>query len=101
LHTETRPTAWDDWLSLTGVTDIDPTTGQRYETFYFLLQAATLGLGVAIAPDVLVSDDLAAGRLVAPMGCVANGMSMFVLYPKSHAENTRLMAFRDWLIKAG
>jgi DNA-binding transcriptional LysR family regulator len=93
--------AWSDWLSLTGVTDVDPTTGQRFETFYFLLQAAALGLGVAIGPNVLVADDVAAGRLVAPFGFVPNGMSMYVLYPKSRAQHAQIIAFRDWLIQAG
>lgn len=101
LHTETRLSAWSDWLSLTGVTDADATTGQRFETFYFLLQAAVLGLGIAIGPNVLVADDLEAGRLVAPFGFVPNGMSMYMLYPKSRAQNAQIIAFREWLIKTG
>ncbi len=101
LHTETRLATWSDWLRLTGVTEVDPTMGQRFETFYFLLQAAAVGLGVAIGPNVLVADDLAAGRLVAPFGFVPNGMSMYVLYPKSRAQHTQIIAFRDWLVEVG
>lgn len=40
--------------------------GQGFEHLYYLLEAAAAGLGVAIAPQTLVADDLRAGRLVAP-----------------------------------
>lgn len=101
LHTESRLTAWSDWLRLTGVTAVDPTTGQRFETFYFLLQAAASSFGVAIGPDTLVGDDLAAGRLLAPLGFVPSGLSMYVMYPKSRARHAGIVAFRDWLMAVG
>src|SRR5215472_7887234 len=56
-----RTPAWHDWLRVAGITTVDPTTGKRFETFYFLLQAAASGLGVAIGPYPLVADDLARG----------------------------------------
>ena len=40
--------------------------GQSFEHLYFLLEAALAGLGVAIAPQQLVADDLRQGRLLAP-----------------------------------
>jgi LysR family glycine cleavage system transcriptional activator len=101
LHTDTRKHAWHDWLRLTGVTGIDPTAGQRFETFYFLLQAAVSGFGVAIGPYPLVADDVAAGRLVAPFGFVPNGLSMYVSYAKVRATDPQVVAFRDWLLEMG
>jgi LysR family glycine cleavage system transcriptional activator len=101
LHTDTRKHAWHDWLRITGNTGVDPTAGQRFETFYFLLQAAASGFGVAIGPHPLVADDIATGRLVAPFGFVPNGLSIYVLYPKVRGTDPQLMAFRDWLLEAG
>jgi LysR family transcriptional regulator, glycine cleavage system transcriptional activator len=101
LHTETRKHAWHDWLRMTGVMGVDPTVGQRFETFYFLLQAAASGFGVAIGPQPLVADDIAAGRLMAPFGFVPSGLSMYVLYPKARATDSQVMAFRDWLLDMG
>jgi LysR family transcriptional regulator, glycine cleavage system transcriptional activator len=101
LHTETRKHAWHDWLRIAGVTGIDPAGGQRFETFYFLLQAAASGFGMAIGPHPLVAEDIATGRLVAPFGFVPNGLSMYVLYPKVRAADAQLMAFRDWLLETG
>jgi LysR family glycine cleavage system transcriptional activator len=101
LHTESRKSAWNDWLRVTGVSSVDPTAGKRFETFYFLLQAAASGLGVAIGPHPLVADDLETGRLVAPFGFVSSGLSMYVVYPKSRLQNPQLVAFRDWLVEVG
>jgi DNA-binding transcriptional LysR family regulator len=42
--------------------------GPEFEHYYFTLEAAVAGLGVAIAPWHLVMDDIRAGRLVAPLG---------------------------------
>jgi LysR family glycine cleavage system transcriptional activator len=83
------------------VTGVDPKAGQRFETFYFLLQAAVSGFGVAIGPHPLVADDVAAGRLVAPFGFVPNGLSMYVSYPKTRATDPQVVAFRDWLLDVG
>jgi LysR family glycine cleavage system transcriptional activator len=45
-----------------------PDGGPTFEHYYFTLEAAVAGLGVAIAPWHLVMDDIRAGRLVAPLG---------------------------------
>jgi LysR family glycine cleavage system transcriptional activator len=101
LHTDTRKHAWHDWLRLTGVAGVDLTAGQRFETFYFLPQAAVSGFGMAIGPHALVADDVAAGRLVAPFGFVPNGLSRYVSYPKACATDPQVVALRDWLLEVG
>jgi LysR family transcriptional regulator, glycine cleavage system transcriptional activator len=42
--------------------------GAEFEHYYYTLEAATAGLGVALAPRHLVAADLEAGRLMAPLG---------------------------------
>lgn len=74
LHTRTRPQAWSDWTSTwsdwTSISSNEQksSTDQYFDHFYFSLQAAVAGMGVAIAPSQLVYDDLAQGALVAPFG---------------------------------
>ena len=70
LHTTSRPQAWPQWLSLNGLDVSAMQLGQGFEHLYSLLEAAVAGLGIAIAPEQLVADDLAAGRLLAPWGFV-------------------------------
>ena len=68
LHTKTRPGAWDAWRASRGAGFAVPDGGPTFEHYYFTLEAAVAGLGVAIAPWHLVMDDIRAGRLVAPLG---------------------------------
>lgn len=93
LHTKTRRSAWRDWCAKRDMTV--PDGGREFEHFYFLLEAATAGLGIAIAPEVLVSDDLKAGRLVAPFGFEASGQTYVCLHPEQPRKD--IIVFMDWL----
>jgi DNA-binding transcriptional LysR family regulator len=70
LHTVSRPQAWPQWAAAQGLSAERLRLGQGFEHLYYLLEAAVAGLGVAIAPQQLVADELASGRLVAPWGFV-------------------------------
>lgn len=96
LHSRTRPSAWHAWASLSKTAlGVHPET--EFEHFYFSLQAAIAGLGVAIGPWHLVQDDLDAGILCAPAGFVQDGSSYVLLAPEGNAEQNVQSCFRDWL----
>ena len=68
LHADKRPGAWQRWLTAAGVPEIEHQAArQRFDHFYLALQAATDGLGIALGPLPIIAEDLAAGRLVAPL----------------------------------
>lgn len=96
LHTASRPQAWPQWAAAKG---LDPTSlqqGQGFEHLYYLLEAAAAGLGVAIAPQQLVADDLAGGRLVAPWGFVETPARLALWVP-ARARDTRAERLAAWL----
>lgn len=95
LHTRTRRSAWADWCRQNDFTL--PDGGREFEHFYFLLEAATAGLGMAIAPEVLVQDDLRAGRLVAPFGFQPSGKAYVALTPNDTGKDAAL--FVSWLME--
>ncbi|SIS68056.1 LysR substrate-binding domain-containing protein [Phaeovulum vinaykumarii] len=100
LHTRTRPGAWAAWCRDAGCGGADlapPAGGRSFEHFYFMLEAATAGIGVAIAPEVLVRDDLAAGRLIAPFGFLLTGQDYVALRPARAPADAATAAFVDWL----
>jgi LysR family transcriptional regulator, glycine cleavage system transcriptional activator len=97
LHTETRPDAWTDWLARSDVSGVDAAEGQRFEHFYFMLEAAVGGLGVAVTPRPLVEADLKLRRLVAPFGFVNSGRRYCLLYPAEFANMAKLSTFRRWI----
>ncbi|MDK3016878.1 LysR substrate-binding domain-containing protein [Pseudodonghicola flavimaris] len=93
LHTRTRMSAWPDWCAQQGLPV--PEAARIFEHFYFMLEAATAGLGVAIAPEVLVRDDLAAGRLLAPFGFRPSGQTYVALTPEQPSRDAA--CFTTWL----
>lgn len=96
LHSRTRPSAWHAWAGLSKATlGVHPYA--EFEHFYFSLQAAIAGLGVAIGPWHLVQDDLDAGILCAPAGFLKDGSSYVLLAPEGNPEQNVQSCFRDWL----
>jgi LysR family transcriptional regulator, glycine cleavage system transcriptional activator len=66
LHTSSLPRLWPDWLASAQIPALRPAAALTFDHFYLTVQAAIDGIGIAVGPTTLVSDDLAAGRLVTP-----------------------------------
>lgn len=97
LHSRSRPAAWQAWVELAGeVAAIHPT--QQFEHFYFSLQAAVAGLGVAIGPWHLVQDDLEMGILSAPKGFLRDGSKYMLLSAGALHPGSAQAVFQEWLM---
>ncbi|MFP6863105.1 LysR family transcriptional regulator [Pseudomonas sp.] len=96
LHTSSRPQAWPSWAASNALDATALKLGQGFEHLYYLLEAAAAGLGVAIAPQQLVADDLAAGRLVAPWGFVETSARLALWVPARRLDK-RAQLLADWL----
>ncbi|WP_373386759.1 LysR family transcriptional regulator [Pseudomonas alcaligenes] len=96
LHTASRPQAWPQWARAQGLDPAALRQGQGFEHLYYLLEAAAAGLGVAIAPQPLVADDLAGGRLVAPWGFVESPAHLALWVPGRSRDN-RAERLAQWL----
>jgi len=94
LHTASRPQAWGDWAQRVGAGELR--MGAGFEHLYYLLEAAAAGLGIAIAPEPLVADDLANGRLIAPWGFVETDAD-WLLCASRRRDDPRIDALADWL----
>jgi LysR family glycine cleavage system transcriptional activator len=102
LHAATRRQMWLRWLTAAGVPDLKPAREQVFEHFYFAIQAAIEGLGVAMGPLALVSDELREGRLLAPIKEPAiRTRGYFVYAPETNSEAPAVVALRGWLVSAG
>ncbi|MEQ8501437.1 MAG: transcriptional regulator GcvA [Sneathiellaceae bacterium] len=104
LHVEWKDAeaSWRMWLLAAGLHNIDPTRGPRFTMEGMAVQAAIDGHGVALIGDMLVADDLAAGRLVRPFDPSLSTPLSFSFYLLSRADSGRtpkVAAFRDWLLE--
>lgn len=96
LHTASRPQAWPAWAASQGLAAEALRYGQGFEHLYYLLEAAVAGLGVAIAPEPLVRDDLAAGRLAAPWGFIETDARLALWVP-ARLHDPRAGRLAQWL----
>jgi DNA-binding transcriptional LysR family regulator len=96
LHTTSRPQAWPTWAGQQGLDPAALQYGQAFEHLYYLLEAAVAGLGVAIAPQPLVADDLRAGRLSAPWGFSPTAAALALWVPRRAADG-RAEQLAQWL----
>ncbi|RKU00291.1 LysR family transcriptional regulator [Burkholderia sp. Nafp2/4-1b] len=100
LHTRTRPHAWTEWATAARQSPGSGSgRGQTFDHFYFSLQAAVAGLGVAIGPWHLVRDDLESGVLAAPMGFIEDGSHYCLLTPEPVTAGSAQSSLLDWLRK--
>lgn len=68
LHDRDPSAPWALWLSVHCTVDIDTIAGPRFGSSDLVLQAATQGLGVALARGRLAANDIASGGLIKPFG---------------------------------
>ncbi len=99
LVSRSHPQAWTVWSTLTGyaVPVGDPVEFDHQQT---MIEAAVAGLGPAIAQSALVEADIAAGRLIAPQGFVADG-AVFAAFSRADDLSASGRRFLAWLCDQG
>lgn len=96
LHTASRPQAWPSWAAHNGLDPAALRFGVGFDHLYYLLEAAVAGMGVAIAPQPLVSEDIASGRLAAPWGFTRTTGTWALCAPQ-HSADARVAKLAEWL----
>lgn len=100
LHTSSLPRLWPDWLAIARIPALRPAATLTFDHFYLTLQAAIDGIGIAMGPTALVSDDLAAGRLVIPFDNPRLPSRSYCTYvPDEKVEDERVVLFHAWLAR--
>ena len=103
LKTKTRPDIWREWSSLSGISELgEEKTARVFDHYHMTIEAALNSLGAAITPWHLVENEVACGRLLAPLGAVESGNAYFVRTVNSRRMKTQ--HFVKWLVsmaKAG
>lgn len=98
LHQSARPDAWRAWFEVAGMSNVNAMGGARYELFSMLVEAAKVGLGVALVPRFFVLNEIASGDLLVPCPCVLrNQRSYYLVYPENKVGSASLQVFCQWL----
>jgi LysR family glycine cleavage system transcriptional activator len=98
IHVSPASEDWNSWLEKTGTRGIDTAGGLRLDTVQLAMEAATLGLGVALGRRPLVDPDLASGALVdAGLSTVAADTAYWLVSPDTAHRRPALLVFKRWL----
>ena len=99
LFTKTRSNAWADWLVASENERVALKPQRSFEHFYLMIQAAAVGLGVALVPHMLAINDLESGRLVAPFGFVPGPRQLFLWIAPHLGSRKDVKALERWITR--
>lgn len=92
-----RADDWVCWFAAAGL-EAPVLRGPVFDSSRLMVDAAVLGVGVALAPYRLFEAELAAGRLVRPFAIEADIGAYWLTRLKSKSPSPPMLAFRDWLV---
>lgn len=96
LGSKTRPDAWHRWLAAHPQSP-RPSEIRYYDHHFLIVEAASAGLGVAMSPRILATDDLKRERLVAPAGFDLDGSHYGLIWAGEHALGGDAKTLSQWL----
>ncbi|PWJ10680.1 LysR substrate-binding domain-containing protein [Jannaschia seohaensis] len=92
------PEGWSAWFEATGYNS-PPPCGPRLGDDGAILQATVDHQGVALGRSLLVSDDIAAGRLVAPFSLALDASyAYWLVTPKDTPKTHAISVVKTWLV---
>lgn len=95
----THEPGWPEWLEAAGVEGVDTEKGHTFNVFSLAVEAALDGRGILLGQEMLVADDLAAGRLVKPFELsLPLPEAYYVIYPKQDVYKAYSEDFLKWLL---
>ncbi|MFT4291698.1 LysR family transcriptional regulator [Enterobacter sp.] len=99
LHPTRDKTDWSLWLAKQALSPKAMLKNQHFDTMDLAITAAIQGLGIAIADETLVEEDIRAGRLTRPFETsIKTGASYRLVLRESHSQDNGLAAFRSCLL---
>ncbi|THK37842.1 transcriptional regulator GcvA [Ensifer sp. MPMI2T] len=91
---------WPVFLEQAGVhADAKSIKSLKFSHTSLAIDAAIAGQGVALASDALVRDDIAAGRLLSPLGIrLRDDLGFYIVHPRAPRKPDQVRRLRDWLL---
>ncbi len=100
LHSDTCTKNWKSWLDFAGAPNVlGEARSMNFDSCMMSFEAATAGVGVAVANRAYMAEDIAAGRMLAPFPVQhPNRMGWHFVCPRVHLGSPKIEAFRQWLL---
>lgn len=100
LHLTSRPDCWHHWSENAQISTVNSKQGAHYEYFSILISAACAGLGIALIPQFLITDELENKQLIIASNIPMNSDDgYYLVYPEDNLSSNSLKKFRSWLVE--
>lgn len=101
IHTNYNLLTWKHWCSAQGVSGYSRHRGIQIDPSHVAIEAAAKDFGIVLESDVLAQDEIASGRLVAPLReSVVRRGSYTLAWSPDRPLSRSVELFRDWLLAA-
>ena len=104
IHDDNVGVSWQDWISVAAkrhsdTTNIETKDGPHYNHAHLALQSAELGNGFTLASNVLTSDALEKGLLIAPFqDKIATGCGYYLTQSQNPQVRNYCRPFSKWIV---
>lgn len=97
-HGEGRFLSWEHWLDAAGIRGIDTERGLEFDLLDLAIGAAVSGVGVTIADEHMIRDELSSRRLVPLLDVAVPGHQSYWFTTREQVpEPPHLQLFRGWV----
>jgi len=95
-----RPNLWNDWFATVNRTAPAPRSGFMFENFQMLIHATISGLGIALIPRFMISNELNNGNLrQVHSRAMHSKPHYFMAIPNEKMQDEKIIKFREWLLE--
>jgi LysR family transcriptional regulator of beta-lactamase len=96
-----RTDEWPEWFLACGLPpNTAPTKNIVFDSSLAMMEAALQGAGIALAPPLMFSRQLAAGAIEQPFAIGITTGSYWLTRLQSRPETAAMTAFKEWLLQA-
>jgi LysR family transcriptional regulator of beta-lactamase len=96
-----RTDEWPEWFLACGLPpNTAPTRNIVFDSSLAMMEAALQGAGIALAPPLMFSRQLAAGAIEQPFAIGITTGSYWLTRLQSRPETAAMTAFKEWLLQA-
>ena len=96
-----RTDEWPEWFLACGLPANAPSAKSIvFDSSLAMMEAALQGAGIALAPPLMFSRQLASGAIEQPFGIGISTGSYWLTRLQSRTETAAMTAFKDWLVQS-
>ena len=90
---------WPSWFEALEIAEREPRRRLSFDRSHMAIEAAALGLGIALESELMMESELRSGRLIVPVAVVPELRlsTQWLVCPRANLRRRRVMRLLEWL----